>query len=189
MLTYRAKPATIAELFKIDEDALVKELSSKGSDYSSLHYLYNNDTTDQEIAKAGIIAWISDYYATKDKEVRKYLKDSISDKKAAEIIKRRNPSTYSERREAISPEDLEEMIKNQVKYALTQDRVCNLFNANRSEYSKKVTKYFENEDRGKTQDTNASAMPVLLTPDLRTLYTALADYHSQYAKNNNGYTR
>ena len=81
----------------------------------------------------------------KDLEERKRLVALIGDSKAVELKKRRNPG------DKFTEEDLETLIRYQLKYALTATDLAYIFEINRSTFQKNVKKFLEGREELKKE--------------------------------------
>lgn len=139
-LTFRAKPATLAELFQLDEKKLLETLIGVSlGGYNSLLYLLYHDNTDQDLVKQNIISYYRDLInaeSSKDMVTKKSLIDMVSDEKVAEIkkqIEEDNKSIIE-----LTNEELESLLNYQLKYTLSINELANTFGIDASIYQKRV---------------------------------------------------
>ena len=152
-LTFRAKLPLLSELFGMEEKEIYDGLCN-GVYFQSFNYLFNVDSTDQEEARINIITYYQELLnamRTKDKVMRKILIARIDDSIVNKIINRTE--------KILSDEDIEEIIKYQIKYSLTYRATAEIFHINAPNYSDRLKKYLE---------TN---------PELRKKYEVLAAYN------------
>lgn len=159
-LTFRAKLPLLAELFHIEEKELLNLLMTHcGSAYNSLLYLFYHDSSDQEVAKQNIITFYRDFLDAKrsknihstNEVVRK-----VTDYEASNIIKN-----------GLVAENMEIIIRYQLKYALSIGDVVSTFNISENDYRKGIKSLLE------------------IYPELKQRYEELSDYN--YNKKNQDY--
>ena len=141
-LTFKAKPELISELFGIKLEEII------GENTKSNYYLLNMNYADQDEAREKIVNFYRDLlnaFQSKNKEMVSYLVREVSDYKATQIFKNRKPG------DTLKDEDIETIIKYQLKYALSKTFVCELFNIHKGNYISRVRSYLENHQELKEQ--------------------------------------
>lgn len=147
-LTFRAKPKTIAGLFQLDEKKLLEDLISVSmSGYNSLLYLLYHDNSDQDLAKQNIISYYRELLnaISKQNNAEKYrLINLISDEKIATIKKSLEEGKTSI--ETLDSKDIEELLKYQLKYALSVNELANTFGIDANIYEVKISEFLKQVD-------------------------------------------
>lgn len=161
-LTFRLHLDTLSHLLQIDENELLENMIRiVPSAYDAITSLLYHDVNDQEKARNEFLSYYRELLnaiRAKDIEEKKRLINIISDSKVAEIRKNHNSG------DAISDEDIEAILKYQIKYSLTQDETALMFGINRANYSKRLERY------------------LLDNPSLRQKYEYLSDYNARRFK-------
>jgi len=159
ILTFRAKLPLITELFPFTEKDILEKIlynSGEGGTYISILYLFYHDTTNQDIARRNIIVFYRDILnAIKDNDVtaKKYLLSQVSDYQVLQFRKEHQPGTK------INDQQLGLILNYQLKYALNQRQIADIFNIDQANYSIKLKKYLSDK------------------PELQVRYEALCDYN------------
>lgn len=161
-LTFRLHLDTLSQMLQIDENELLENMIRiVPSAYDAITSLLYHDVNDQEKARNEFLSYYRELLnaiRTKDIEEKKRLINVISDSKVAEIRKNHNPG------DALSDEDIEAILKYQVKYSLTQDETTLMFGINRANYNKRLERVLLNN------------------PSLRQKYEYLSDYNAKKFK-------
>lgn len=136
-LTFSLKPASLGELVGLsDNDITNILLNLQGNKtYSTIAKLIYWNYIDQDLAKNNLIKFYNEYLEAlrkKDLEKAHELLSKVTDRKAMNIIATRKPQ------DPLSEDDILTILNYQLKYYLTGTEVCNIFNINRSNYSKRV---------------------------------------------------
>jgi hypothetical protein len=152
-LTFRAKLPLLAELTTYTQDELL-DIYNKASksDYESLDYLFFYDTSDQEKARADILAYykrvVEAVKAKDNQEIRRLLR-MVSDYDAAQVKIRHQGGGI-----ALTDEEALIILKYQLKYALTGNEVAHTFDIRKHGYTDKIAKLLaDNPDLDGTYST------------------------------------
>ena len=159
-LTFRAKLPLLSELFGMEEEIIYTKLCET---YYKLHNIDNHRTIDylcyvdpanQDEARINIITYYQNLLnaiRSKDHIMRKMLLESIDDTNVKKIKDRQN--IY------LRDEDIEEIIKYQLKYAFDCEKAAAYCGVNASTYRKRLNKYLD------------------INPELKERYEYLAGYN------------
>ncbi len=165
-LTFGIRLQKLSEIFGIEEEMLKKNLNTYAAkQYDSLCRLFNHGMTMQDDAEARFREYFSKLYKAFENRGKNPHKVSdllsvLSDKKALDFKKRHQTS------KTITDEDVYVLLKFQVKYLLGPSGMSQIFDIDRTAYSRRVRKL---EDK---------------YPELVADFEDLcAYYHSTYVKN------
>lgn len=171
-LYFRLHLDTISLLFQIDEKELLDNMLSMGSDcYDSLKALFYNDNKSQDIARKEFVKYYRELLEAirhKDIEEKKRLISLIGDTNAVNLKNKIKESKNKEGYINLTDDDIEVLIKYQLKYSLTSKDVSYIFDINRANYQKRVNQLLENKN------------------DLKNEYENLIIYNESKYKNNFG---
>jgi len=154
-LTTRAKPQLLEELFGIDQNEIVElfEKTVGPSAYGAIKYYLEIDDYDQELAKSKILTLYRDMLLANknnDKKEKVRIIKEVTDDKAAKFRKKWQDyvdnKTEVNRKSCklISDEEIEVVLRYQLKYALTDYIVAEQFYINRPNYRLRVQQLLEN---------------------------------------------
>ena len=161
-LTFRLHSNTLSDLFQMDEKELYEKLIQYANGtYYALMYLFYHDMKDQKVARKEFLNYYGELLnaiRNKDIDGKRRLISVISDKDALEFRKNFQEGNI------ISEEELIILLKYQLKYALTGDKMESIFLVERKNYQKRVKKLIEKHE------------------DLRLDYENLLDYNIDKGK-------
>lgn len=135
-LTFRVKLPILSQLFQIGEKELLELiLKYSGGSYKSILYLFYHDSSDQTIALNNLIVFyrnLVNAIKNKDLEMQKIIISQIDDSKARDLIKNKNLG------DRLSLESIKTILRYQLKYALTQNVVADIFEINQRNYRRRL---------------------------------------------------
>lgn len=135
-LTFRLKPSSISDLFQIDEKELLEKLVIiSGNAYNSLLFLIYHETFDQNVAKTNVVSYYRDLLNAKRKKddaTQKELLNKVTDALASEIIASKKSL------EDFTLDELEVLLRYQLKYTLSIIDLANTFNIDAKIYEERV---------------------------------------------------
>lgn len=141
ILYFRLHLDTIQELFQFTDEKLNNLLNLTGRFHYALNFLFEHDTKNQRIAKENFIAYYRELINAvrlKDIDKKKRLINLVTDAKAVEIKNNRKSG------EVLSNDELETLIRYQIKYALAAKDMSVTFNVSRAHYNKIVINFLDN---------------------------------------------
>lgn len=158
-LHFRAKFPLLEELFGIDAKKLLNDLIKYNENcYESLLYLFYQDNTNQEYAKANIIEYyrnLIDAISKKDISTQNVLIREIGDSKIVKFQAQHKNGDIK------SNEDIMTLLNYQLKYAISSKKLAEKFNFDRAQYVRRVRDITSN------------------MPELNMRYEELTDYHKE----------
>ena len=164
-LHFRLHLNTLSDIFRISEDEILNNVKSVFSEFSqekAFNYLFTMDTTDQILAREEFNKFYSLYvYANSYNNIdlkKEYIRE-LNDAKAKDLKKRRKCG------DPLTNEDIEIIIRFQLKYALTTKDISYIFDIDRSNYNKRLNNF------------------LVLNPHLKREYENLIAYNSALYKN------
>lgn len=145
-LTYRLKFETIMELFDTTdifnmegyEELYYRILKQYSVISSSLLYLFNDDNTDQMIAKANFKKFFNKLVICKmsnNEEAYKEYLEEISDNEVNKI----NNTKYMD----LTDDDILTLVKHQIKYAIPSRRIAEEYEVHSESYIRRAKKVLE----------------------------------------------
>lgn len=142
-LTFRLHLDTLSQLLQIDENEMLENMIRivPGA-YEAITFLLYHDVCDQNTARQEFLEYYRELInaiRTKDSESKKKLISVVSDARVAKIKNEREAG------DLISDEEILAILNYQIKYALKQDEVADMFKINRSNYAKRALKLLESD--------------------------------------------
>lgn len=143
-LYFRLHLDTLSTLFQIEEKEILDNMIRIcSSSYDALKILFYHDTKDQNVARINFMNYyreLLDAVRNKKLDDKKRLISLIGDSKAINLKKNRCPG------DKLSDNDIEILIRYQLKYALTNHDIAYIFEIDRNNYVKRVTKFLSDKD-------------------------------------------
>lgn len=140
-LTFRLHLDTLSNLLQIDENELLENMIRLvPNSYNAITYLLYHDVNEQTIARQEFLSYYRELLnaiRTKDIEEKKRLISIVTDFNVAQIRKKHQLG------DPLSEQEIEAILKYQIKYALTQEEISLMFDINRANYSKRVEKIIQ----------------------------------------------
>ncbi len=148
-LYFRLHLDTLSTLFQIEEKELLENILRVGSDnYEALKTLLYHDNRSQEDARIEFVNYYRELLEAvrhKNQEEKKRLIALIGDNKAINLRKKIQEDKKNSNHISLSEEDIEVLIRYQLKYSLTTGDIAYIFDINRSNLQKRITKFLEDK--------------------------------------------
>lgn len=146
-LYFRLHLDTLSKLFQIEEKELLDNMLRYGNRcYESLKTLFYHDSKDQNIARIEFMNYyreMLDAIRHKNLNEKSRLTNIISDKNASLLLTKIKMAKEKKLSISLSNEDIETLIKYQLKYYITTRDVAYMFLIDRNNYQRRVTNYLE----------------------------------------------
>lgn len=157
-LYFRLHLDTLSVLFQIEEKELLENILRIGSgNYDALKTLLYHDNRSQEDARNEFVNYYRELLEAvrhKNIEEKKRLITLISDEKAINLRKKIQEDKKISNHIYLSEEDIEILIRYQLKYSLTVKDIAYIFDINRSNLQKRIAKFLEDKIDLKNQYEN-----------------------------------
>lgn len=144
-LTFRLKSESLGFLFRLNPDLIRQNLDKyNAASIKSLHYLFNTDDTDQEVAISKALNYCQNLYEaikSHDKEAMISLTHQIDDYYVKLIKKKREENKTSD----LTFEEIGMLLNYQIKYNVASGRMGELFNFYYVKYNIQASQYLEDK--------------------------------------------
>lgn len=163
-LHFRLHLDTLQSLFNIPEKELLDNMITVGSNvYEHLKILFYHDSTNQEKARRNFVMYYHDLLEAlrhKNRDEQARLLSIIGDSKAVSLKKKIRECNLKNEKLTLSEEDIETLLKYQLKYMLSGHEISYVFDIDRKNYNKRIQTFLEMHE------------------DYRERYETLADYNT-----------
>lgn len=142
-LCFRLHLDTLSVLFQLEENELLQNMLNHGN-YDALTTLFYHDGKDQNVARIEFMNYYREMLEAirnKNSKEQARLINIISDKNALLLNKRIKEAKENDLSINLSEEDIEVLIRYQLKYYLSARDIAYIFSLDRSNYQRRVTSY------------------------------------------------